>query len=49
MNRVVGTTPNNTMANKTGLDDIDKWAERVGQGLKRIQGCVIQRKGKKQV
>jgi hypothetical protein len=49
MNKVVGMVPNNSMANKTGLDDIDKWAASVGDHQRRIRIMAIQKKGKKQV
>lgn len=46
---VVGTTPNNTMANRKGLDEIDKWAEFIGWQEKQHRAMTIKRKGKKQV
>ena len=46
---ILGTAPDNKMANQNGLDEIDKWAANVGNHQRRIKKLVIQRKGKKQV
>lgn len=40
----IGITPNNTMKNTNGQDEIDKWAENIGNSEKRLNGMRPKRK-----